>query len=118
MARAKAYVVALGDSGYPLVYFIHQSRQVVNEARNIGVRMLSRNIDATHGPTKPMMYSSLRKEIPGFDRLITCLEAGGMVTAVRPEVLGTPDWQFECTMAPTRPYPGRLPHPGDVRFNA
>ncbi len=114
MARAKAYVVALGDSGQPLAYLIHQTQRRVTEARNIGVRLLSRRIDVTHGPTVQMTYAALRKQIPGFNRLTTCLDAGGMVTAVLPGVLGNMNWQFGCTMVPTHQYPGRLPHPGDV----
>jgi len=114
MAQAKAYVVALGNSGQPLAYLIHQTRSRVTEARNIRVRMLSRRIDATHGPTVAMTYAALRKQIPGFDRLVTCLDAGGMVTAVLPGVAGNMNWRFDCLMFPTSIYSGRLPHPGDV----
>jgi len=123
MARRtnQSYVVAIGANGYPMAYLLHKSLRRVNEYRNIAVRILTQRtrvsgtlVDITHGPTIVMTYTDLRRQIPGFNDVVTCLDAGGMLLAVRPETTGSHQWTFDCTMAPMQPYPGRLPHPGDV----
>jgi|SRR5271157_5796016 len=116
----ESYVVALGANGLPIAYLLHKSLRRVNEVRDLAVRALTERtraggvlIDITHGPTRRMTYAALRKEIPGFDVLSACVNAGGMLLALRPETTGG-DWAFDCELAPTRRYPGRLPHPADV----
>jgi len=127
MARRtnQSYVVTIGANGYPLAYLLHKSLRRVNEYRNIAVRKLTQRtrmagtlVDITHGPTIVMTYTDLRRQIPGFNDIVTCLDAGGLLMAVRPETTGTDQWMFDCEMAPTQPYPGRLPHPREVLMDA
>jgi len=112
----ETYVVAVGLNGVPGAYLLHHSERKVSQAANELLRNAAERYpmaNVTRGRTVRMRYSDLKREIPGFHLAATCLDAGGLLTALAPRE-PYQQWVFDCEMQPTRKYTGRLPPPSAV----